>query len=63
MAEQFVSDTQVSQPINYQLYSLDHNMNGFGWDTNRGMFIPVDGEISYFSNPLHPSDIKVIPND
>jgi hypothetical protein len=59
----FISDTTASQPMNSDKYSLDHNFNGFGWDTDRGMFIPVDEELEYFQSPFAKIQVVEISDE
>jgi len=51
----FKSDTQISEPTSG--FSNTADMNGFGWDPDEGIFIPMQDPISYFEAPPHVTDL------
>jgi hypothetical protein len=56
MAKAYQSDTQISMPTSKK-FPLHANLNGFGWNNDEGMFIPVDDTDTLFQSPYS----KIIP--
>lgn len=50
----FKSNTQISEP-NSEGFNADWDLQGFAFDANEGMFIPVSDPVDYFEKPLPSS--------
>lgn len=47
----YASNCPISRPNTAMQYSNDVDMNGFGWDSNHGLFIPSDKSIDAQTPP------------
>lgn len=56
----FQTNTKISEPVEDTSFTMDKDMNGFGFDKFQGLFIVKSEEIDYFPEPSSFNDLRDI---